>query len=166
MKKLIFCMFACTLLAPSFVYAKRAEPPAKQAAAGAELADKVNGKLRQREQFFEAVRKGDAVTVRQLAEKRVDVNMRGKDGKTALMAASGAPMLRVLLEVGADVNLRDDAGNTALIYFCRQPNALEAVRVLLEAGADINVRNEAGESALDVTSDPQVEKLLVAAGAL
>lgn len=161
MKKLIFCMFTCTVLLPVWVCAQTGP-----SAAPGGLTEKVTRSVRQKELFFDAVARGDEAEVRRMVSQRMDVDTRGREGASALMLAPGTQMLRVLLELGADVNLRDDAGDTALIRFCRRADGRAFVKVLLEAGADINVRNGAGESALDVTQDPEVEKLLVAAGAL
>lgn len=42
---------------------------------------------------------------------------------------------------------------------------LESVRLLLEAGAEVNAGDAAGDSAWDLTSNDEIEKLLVSYGA-
>ena len=43
---------------------------------------------------------------------------------------------------------------------------LETVRLLLESGAEVNAKNKQGETAWDLTTDDEVEELLVGYGAI
>lgn len=70
-----------------------------------------------------------------------------------------------LLASGANVNLRDKDGWTALMYACRYQNSLSLVNALIEAGAYIRVRNKYNSTPLlmaaDYSQNPKIiERLL------
>ena len=58
--------------------------------------------------------------VKILLEKGADANTRNREGKTALMLASGmagdSAVLKLLLDGGADPGLKDKHGETALAF--------------------------------------------------
>lgn len=60
--------------------------------------------------------------------------------------------IKLLLKSGANVNLKDKDGWTALMYAVRYSSNLECTESLLEAGADISVKNIYGSSALVLAS--------------
>ena len=108
---------------------------------------------------------------RLLKEGNVDVNIRSKEGKTALMAAAldgQSEVLDRLLEAGnVDVNARDKHGGTALIAAAATGRAAIVER-LLDAGADIRIIRNNNWTAMDEAEGrgfDDVELLLRRAGA-
>ncbi|MGP1459002.1 MAG: ankyrin repeat domain-containing protein [Treponema sp.] len=75
--------------------------------------------------------------------------------------------IRLLIKSGADVNMRDRDGWTALMYAVRYQNSLDAVNLLLKNGAEIQTVNKFGLSALQLAAcynaNPDVLKTLLAA---
>ncbi|XP_067650405.1 putative ankyrin repeat protein RF_0381 [Haliotis asinina] len=73
-----------------------------------------------------------------LSESGVDINRRGKEGKTHLMVATiyrrGDALLELLMRNGANVSQVDDYGNNALHYAC-QNGQLDVVKYLLSQGS-------------------------------
>ena len=96
------------------------------------------------------------------------VNLVSKDGSTALVRAAGAvkpEVLQALIDAGGEINAQDENGQTALMNAANFED-LESVRVLLLAGAEVNLKNKDGETAWDLTTDTEVEELLVSFGAV
>jgi outer membrane protein assembly factor BamB len=92
-----------------------------------------------KEDLWTAARKGDAVAVRALLEKGVDVNTKTHYGATALWFAAYKGHLdiaRVLLEHRADVNAADSVWELTPLQLAAGEGRDELVRVLLEAGAE------------------------------
>ena len=89
-----------------------------------------------------------------LLDHGADINIRDKDGKTALMLMYSHSLnedndiTRLLLERGADTNIRDKNGKTALMYVLRSPTLEDDLPLLLEHGADINNQDKMGKTAL------------------
>lgn len=74
--------------------------------------------------------------VRALLDRGADINLAGKGGATALMAACGDPAkVRLLVERGADVNARSAGGNTALRHAMNLPSGKSTSLYLLARGA-------------------------------
>jgi ankyrin repeat protein len=89
--------------------------------------------------LFEALRQGEASTLRAAIKQGVDVNSRDAGGNTLLMHAAlygTAADLQFLLAHGADVNAANKAGHTALM---RAIPDLGKIKLLVEHGADVNV---------------------------
>ncbi len=123
--------------------------------------------------LLEAVKQGDAETVRTLLQQRVDVvdvNEAQPDGATALAWAVHRNDLQtsgLLIRAGADVNRANDYGVAPLALACTNRNG-EAVKILLEAGADPNAAQVTGETALmtcSKTGDVDGVRLLLDHGA-
>ena len=102
-----------------------------------------------------------------------DVNIKDRDGKTALMRASEqgkkADVERLLSQYGYGiyVNEQNSNGVTALIY-ASQNGHEEVVKLLLANGADVNIQNNNEQTALMYASyynNENVVKLLLANGA-
>lgn len=118
----------------------------------------------------EAVANGNLEMVLMLIDARAEVNLRNKQGRTALMflAEESTPeVVRALIEAGAKVNLKDDDGETALM----KSAALEdgaILQLLLEEKAKVNASNKFGETALMKAAEEGIAanvRALIMAGA-
>jgi ankyrin repeat protein len=88
--------------------------------------------------LFDALRLGDASSVRAAVEKGADVDTLDADGNTLLMQAAvyaTVADLEFLLSHGAQVNAVNKAGHTALM---RAIPDLGKIKLLVEHGADVN----------------------------
>jgi hypothetical protein len=95
------------------------------------------------------------------------IDLEDKMGNTALILAAesaSAEVIEALLKGSPDVNVANEEGQTALMNAAYNDD-LESVKLLINAGADVHMKNSDEESAIDMTSDEEVEKLLVAHGA-
>jgi ankyrin repeat protein len=93
----------------------------------------------------------DEKRVKDLIERKANVNAASRVGMTALMYANGIPVVKLLLGAGASVKDKDFSGKTAL-YYATQRADPEVVRALIEAGADVNARDDKGRSALQLAN--------------
>lgn len=86
--------------------------------------------------------------VRMLLEAGADVDQRGVEGDTALIANAWDPKIAVtLLQHGADVNAQRNDGWTALF----SASSPELAKFLLDHGVSIGIRDKKGETALDAS---------------
>jgi len=118
-----------------------------------------------------AAESGNPEMVREILRYRPKLEMRGREGKTAVFAAGeyrssdkdGARVecLRLLAQAGADVNARDNEGNTPL----HEIFLTDVEEELLKLGADVNARNSDGETPIFTTVDDDVIPLLIQHGA-
>jgi hypothetical protein len=94
---------------------------------------------------------GRSPLIRVLVERGADLNLKDRDGRTALHAAlttrESSGYASELVRNGADVNAQDKHGRTPLFYAV-SINDREQVKELLESGADPRVRDERGRTAL------------------
>src|SRR5262245_37235604 len=100
--------------------------------------------------LVDAARNGDAARVQALLRQRIDVNLRGVDGSTALHWAANredVEMVDVLLRAGADVKATNRHGVSPLSLAALKGHAAIIER-LLKAGADPNTALPEGETAL------------------
>ncbi len=130
----------------------------------------------QSQSFVEAAFWGDYHYVRNDIMDGINVNVRDKDGNTALIAASERNELKIvnlLLRNGANVNIKNKSDQTALqlavFVPIREKDQMETIKRLLAAGADVNAKDEKGNTALMdnlLLHNPniQVIKTLIAAG--
>ena len=102
-------------------------------------------------ELLEASEGGSEQRVRELLDKKADVNASDKQGFTALMRASisgngnystrskqrYARIAKLLIQQGAAVNKRNSHGDTSLHISCAFGRTMIA-EVLIENGADIN----------------------------
>jgi len=78
-----------------------------------------------------------------------DVNLRNKEGRTPLMAASTPQLIELLLAAGADINAKDNEGKTALMG-AAYSGELTVVKSLLRNKADPEIKTPDGKTALDM----------------
>ena len=86
---------------------------------------------------------------------KTDVNSRGTDGSTPLMAAANygrSEAIERLLDNGANIDLKDKSGRTALMIACVAKQA-DCIRTLLNRRGDVNIADSQGETALTIAGD-------------
>ena len=92
---------------------------------------------------------------RMLLDAGADVNVRDKQGNTALMYAGWNEYVAgELLLAGSDIDARNDLGETALMR-CGSP---DVAWLLLANHADASVRNADGETALDLARERKMRE--------
>lgn len=114
-----------------------------------------------------AVQAGDADAVRALLSAGADPDVRGRDGRTALMLAAESGQtgnLHTLVGSGAKPNVQTLRGDTALMLAARNRHG-EAVRILLQAGASPKLADSHGSTALMETTDADIARTLIRGGA-
>jgi serine/threonine protein kinase len=100
------------------------------------------------EAFTRAVEHGDTGTVDLFLAAGMSPEVKGADGRTALInaASRGSDNIsRKLLSKGANVNGRDNNGSTALMEAAGNDHK-ETAKVLLENGADANLKDHKGQT--------------------
>jgi uncharacterized protein len=100
--------------------------------------------------LIDAIKAADKAAIRQLLQKRVDVNAAEPDGTTALhWAARASDVLTAesLIRAGANIKAANRYGVTPLYLACTTGNAA-LIDMLLKAGADPNTALPEGETAL------------------
>ncbi len=118
-----------------------------------------------------AAESGNPEMVREILRYHPKLEMRGREGKTAVFAAGeyrssdrdGARVecLRLLAQAGADVNARDNKGNTPL----HETFLTDVEEELLKLGADVNARNKDSETPIFTTVDDDAIPLFIEHGA-
>lgn len=79
-----------------------------------------------------------------LLDNNADINKRGKDGYTPLMAAIKKELVELaefFIKNNADINMTDPEGNTALVIAAKKKNAY-IFELLLKNGTDLSINNE------------------------
>ena len=106
-----------------------------------------------------------------LAEEGIDVNQRGKSGRTPLHAAAREPeglaVLKLLLAHKADVDATDQMGKTPL-FLSAMASLPETCSMLLQHKASVNATDCEGRAALHMAvraESLETTKVLVHAGA-
>ncbi|HEV8367527.1 MAG TPA: ankyrin repeat domain-containing protein [Pyrinomonadaceae bacterium] len=109
---------------------------------GSVLALGQNSKQELNDQFWEAVRRGDAPAVTSLLDKGADVNAKFRYGTTALFKAAErghVEIVKILLARGADVTVKDTFYQATAMTWALQNDHFDVVNELLEkepAGAE------------------------------
>ena len=121
--------------------------------------------------LFYAAESGNPEMVRQILLYHPNLEMRDREGKTAVFAAGeyrygdgdGARVecVRLLAKAGAHVNARDNKGNTPL----HETFLTDVEEELLRLGADVNARNKDGETPIFTTVDNSAIALFIEHGA-
>lgn len=99
------------------------------------LAEAQDPKQALNDQFFEAVRNGDAATVTALLDKGVDVNTKFRYGMTALFKAAErghVEVVKILLARGVDVSVQDSFYHATAMSWALDNGHTEIVRLLLD----------------------------------
>lgn len=88
---------------------------------------------------------GHSNVVAYLLVKGVDVDLRDRNGSTALMHACQRVQSRdpaqLLITFNASLNAQDSKGNTAL-HYCIAYNNLTCLEILIERGASVDIKNK------------------------
>lgn len=98
-----------------------------------------------------AAEAGQVSAILELVKAGVDVDIRGREGRTPLHCATISghrSTMQTLLDLGADINLVCYNSYTALQYAILWELSMEIIKVLLENGANTEVRNSDGVTAL------------------
>lgn len=125
-----------------------------------------NSKQELNDQFWEAVRRGDATAVTSLLDKGADVNAKFRYGATALFKAAergNVEIVKILLARGADVTVKDTFYGATAMTWALDNGHVEIVRELLEkqpaSAGDVLMTGVRGEK-------PELVKLALAKGDL
>lgn len=121
------------------------------------LTEFINSKDDRPTGFTEAARWGRIDIVEDLLRQEIDVNVRDRYGRTALiLAASGGQLeiMTLLIQQGADVNARAaDTNATPLLALLASLHSsltyYEGADILMNAGADLTVADRSGRRASD-----------------
>ncbi|HTU51396.1 MAG TPA: ankyrin repeat domain-containing protein [Acidobacteriaceae bacterium] len=118
-----------------------------------------------------AAESGNPEMVREILRYHPKLEMRDREGKTAIFAAGeyrygdkdGARVecVRLLAQAGANVNARDSDGNTPL----HETFLTDVEEELLKLGANVNARNNDGETPIFTTVDMSAIPLFIRHGA-
>ncbi|MBM4328897.1 MAG: ankyrin repeat domain-containing protein [Deltaproteobacteria bacterium] len=114
-----------------------------------DIMDWIKGRFFGRD-LVEAIKQGNSQTRDLLLGIGAAVNMKDRQGKTALLYAAergDSDTARLLLERGAYVNVEDREGVTPLMAACDKRH-LDVTRILLSHGADVAALDREGWSAL------------------
>ncbi|MEQ1643851.1 MAG: ankyrin repeat domain-containing protein [Pyrinomonadaceae bacterium] len=106
--------------------------------------------------------------IRIMLQAGASVSLHDEAGTTPLFSAvttGKVELIQVLIDAGADVNIDDENGETVLMRAV-DGGHVDIVKALIVAGSDVNARDDRKESAWDKTSDAEMEKVLVEAGAI
>ncbi|MFD0769878.1 ankyrin repeat domain-containing protein [Bacillus sp. CGMCC 1.60114] len=93
---------------------------------------------------------GDTETVVKLIKSGANLNVRGTQGETPVMAATyynHIDTVKALLTAGADVNIQDNYKDNPFLYAAAE-GTLEILKLTIEAGADTKIINRFGGTAL------------------
>jgi ankyrin repeat protein len=104
--------------------------------------------------FEEAVLNNEITAIRQFLADADDIDVRGTNGKTALMIAAregNLGLVSQLLQNGADANAANINGGTPIMFAAISGNT-GVIRALLDSGANINSRGSNGWNALMVSA--------------
>ena len=102
------------------------------------------------EAFFKAIEKNDIAGIRKLIAEGIDLNMKDKNGYSALHIASFKQletMALFLIDNDIDLNIRDKNGQTILHYVALN-NQYEIAKALLKKSANLGIEDFHGNQPL------------------
>lgn len=105
--------------------------------------------------FITAVTSNDVPMVNFFIQNRVNLELTGPDGKTALMhvlSLRNANIAEMLINAGADMKAQDPSKKNILMYAAEGNNS-KVLKKLLDSGFDRNLRSTADKTALDYAVD-------------
>jgi uncharacterized protein len=129
------------------VQAQTAGPAVRPATSTSSLAE-ADLRLRLKDYYFDAARRGDVAMLEEFIAARYDLETRDAKGYTALILSAyhgHDPAVRLLIEAGANPCAADQRGNTALMGALFK-GELAISRMLMKAACDPNHRNNAGQT--------------------
>ena len=106
--------------------------------------------LRSYSLFHIAVARGDGEAVRAQLDAGLPIDLRDKDGLTAMHGACARPdnaMFELLLELGLPIDVQSDEGATALMQIA-QDGQVDKAEFVLDRGGDVNALDARGFTAL------------------
>ena len=126
--------------------------------------------------LLRAVKAGDIDSAKLLINKGVDLDIKNKDGRTALFEAvrnsNDIDIIDLLMEKGANSSIKENSGYSVLyeaMYTISSADVRQrVVRILVEKGVDINSVDNYGNTALYfavLKGDKEIAKLLLDRGA-
>jgi hypothetical protein len=99
------------------------------------------------EEYRDSDKEGARVRcVRMLSKAGAKVDVRDKDGNTALHETFQTDVAEELLKLGADVNARNKDGETPIFTTVDQ----DAVGLFVKHGADLSIHNKEGNTVMDI----------------
>ncbi|MBR4532031.1 ankyrin repeat domain-containing protein [bacterium] len=110
--------------------------------------------------FVTAVTSGDVAMTEFFIKNGVNLELKGPDGKTALLHAislKNKKIVDMLLAAGAEIKTEDAAGKDTLMYAAEANNA-ELMNKLLRLGFDEKKKSKAGKTALDYAIDARAQE--------
>ena len=103
------------------------------------------------EDFLEAAKSGDLLTIKRLITELPDINVKSNEGSTALLLASEnghKDVVQILLAKGAYINAERDTDNRTALILASERGFVDIVKVLLDNGADVNAKYNISLTAL------------------
>jgi ankyrin repeat protein len=124
----------------------------------------INGEL------IKAAERGNIAAVKDLLDKRADVNAGSEQGSALTLAAfyGHLDVVRFLLDKGADINRPAGRNDDTALMSSILGGEADITRLLIDKGSNINARTGLGNTALMaavLSNDPGIVRLLVNKGA-
>ena len=120
--------------------------------------------------IFEAARKGDVASVKQLIAAGIDINAKNDYHFTALHCAtmgantideaSNIEIIQALINAGSNLEQLGGGGRTALYLAAEFSKSVAPVQALLNAGAKANIYSEYGKHIVINTMNKEVQAML------